>query len=155
MIIKTGMKTVYLASAYSYKSRFKLINKFVMWHRFRKVTKVVARLMEKDLIVFGPITHSHSVAVIGKLPPLDHSFWLSQDKFFVDACDETYVYTMDGWKESIGVKREIDWTFEQGKTLSLVDDDGEVYFKCEDRYGLGEYLSMQSNVRSWVNTSYR
>jgi hypothetical protein len=131
------MKTIYLATAYSYKSflskiptnppsKFDLIGRFMMWLRNKRVSKCAAFILKNGNNVFSPITHSHYIARTGKLPQLSHSFWLKLDKWYVDACDEVWVYNQKGWKESYGVKREIEWALEDNKSVYLVNKYGRV-----------------------------
>lgn len=133
------MKSIYLATAYSYNSNgkyfklitklvnhfpFNMINKLFLTLRYRKITKICAHIMAGNNIVFSPITHSHPVAMIGKLPALSHTFWLRQDKFWVDACDEVWVYKDLPYWTSYGVQREIEWALNARKPVRLVGKDG-------------------------------
>lgn len=93
--------------------------------RSRKITKVCAKIMSDGNIVFSPITHSHYIAVLGNLPALSHTFWLEQDKFWVDACDEIWVFDGLPWETSYGVKREIEWGLEQKKPVRFVNKQGK------------------------------
>ena len=120
------MRTIYLATAYSYRSRIPFVGRYMMWLRNRRVTKLAARIMEKGDNVFSPITHSHYIAVIGNLPALDHEFWLRLDKWYVDRCDLVYVFNQNGWQDSIGVQREIMWATKQRKSVYLVDGSGSI-----------------------------
>jgi len=134
------MRTIYLATAYSYTSKLPFVGKFMMWLRCRRVTKVAALLMARGENVFSPITHSHYVAVLGKLPKLSHTFWLRLDKWYVDRCDLIYVLNQDGWKDSVGVQREIRWGLEQDKMVYLVDRSGSVLHRLM-RYRNLDHLS--------------
>lgn len=120
------MRTIYLATAYSYTSKLPLVSKFMMWLRCRRVTKTTALIMTRGDNVFSPITHSHYVAVLGNLPALAHEFWLRLDKWYVDRCDLIYVLNQAGWEDSVGVQREIRWGLEQKKQVYLVDRSGSV-----------------------------
>lgn len=133
------MKSVYLATAYSIKSNTKL-GKFLIKHsskfplnliyrlilssRFRRVSRVAGKLMSKGYITFSPITHCHPIGVLGAdITTLDHSFWLKQDKYWVDVCDILMIYNRYPWEESYGVKREIEWATDQGKQVIVIDDN--------------------------------
>lgn len=120
------MRTIYLATAYSYKSRIPFLSKFVMWWRCRVVTLTAAKIMARGDNVFSPITHSHYIATLGKLPQLSHEFWLRLDKWYVDRCDLIYVLNQDGWRDSIGVQREIQWGVIQNKNIYLIDRSGSI-----------------------------
>lgn len=120
------MKTIYLATPYSFKSKIPLLGRLIMWCRCRTVTKVAAILMGEGHNVFSPITHSHHIARIGKLPQLDHEFWLRMDKWYVDRCDQVYVLNVVGWSKSVGVQREIEWAKEQNKSVYFINKKGLV-----------------------------
>jgi hypothetical protein len=117
------MKTIYLATAYGKSG---LWGKLVMWLRYYRVSKVAGYIIKAGHNVFSPITHSHTIAWICRLPHLDHELWLTLDKWYVDACDEVWVYNQKGWKESYGVKREIEWALEDNKSVYLVNKYGQV-----------------------------
>jgi nucleoside 2-deoxyribosyltransferase len=93
-------KKIYLACPYSHP------DPLVMQQRFVKVTQMAGKLMEQGFIVFSPISHSHPIASLGNLPR-DWAFWWEQDRAWLDACDELYILTLDGWRESVGIKDEI------------------------------------------------
>ena len=134
---------VYLATAYSHKGWLGIGGKFMMWLRNRRVTLVAAKVMTRGYNCFSPITHSHIIATVGKLPALDHEFWLALDAWYVDRCDQVWVYNQPGWRESTGVNREMDWAWEQGKPVLLVDKDATVI----DAFGSREHMElvMQDN----------
>jgi hypothetical protein len=85
--------------------------------------------MAQGHIVFSPITHSHPVATIGKLPHLAHSFWLRQDKFWVDACSEVWVYEGYPFLKSYGVLQELSWALKDKKPIYLCDKKGQPTYR--------------------------
>ena len=94
-----GLK-VYLASPYSHKSPG------VKQARFEAVNKVAARLMAEGYLVFSPISHTHPIALAGKLPG-DWKFWEAYDRTFIAWADELWVVKLNCWHLSRGVKAEI------------------------------------------------
>jgi hypothetical protein len=84
---------------------------------------VAANVLKKGYNVFSPITHSHIIAEKGNLEALDHEFWLALDRWYVDRCDQIWVYNQPGWMESTGVNREMDWAWKQEKPVILIDKD--------------------------------
>lgn len=94
-------KITYLACPYSDASPEKRAE------RFTKVTKAAAILQQLGYKVFSPITHSHLIDVIGG-PPTDAEYWNDIDMFFLERCSELMILCLKGWKESGGVKREIE-----------------------------------------------
>ena len=129
------MKTIYLACAYSIKTplakvptnppgKWDFIGRIVMAWRCRKVTKVAAKLMARGHNVFSPITHSHHIARVGKLPHLSHDFWLRMDKWYVSRVDEVVVFNGRGYKTSTGVRREVEWALSDNIPVYLCDSQG-------------------------------
>lgn len=92
---------VYLASPYSHE------DKNIVELRFHIVCKATARLMESNIHVFSPIAHSHPIA--NHLDNhLSHDFWLKQDFSMLERCSELWILTINGWRESYGIKKEIE-----------------------------------------------
>jgi Domain of unknown function (DUF1937) len=92
---------IYLASPYSAPTPGERHTRFV------KACKKAAALMEDGHVVFCPIAHSHSIEVEGMDEIHDGKFWLRQDFAILDCVDVLFVYMMDGWEESKGIKAEI------------------------------------------------
>jgi len=91
----------YLASPYSHP------DSAIREGRFRRVCEYAAKLMARGWFVFSPIAHTHPMAVYGELPP-GFDFWEAYDVAMIARCQELHVLTLDGWKESRGVTREIE-----------------------------------------------
>lgn len=66
-----------------------------------------AQLMRDGVVVYSPIAHSHYVAEIGGIDPLDWSIWQFQNQPLMDHAAALVVLTMEGWQESVGVTHEI------------------------------------------------
>ena len=109
-------KLIYLASPYSHEDMK------VCRERFERICFVAARLMEKGLSVYSPIAHTHPIAIHGGLDHLDHDFWMNIDEVMLDRCDELWVYTMDGWRDSRGVEMEVEYMTYAEKPVWYVDD---------------------------------
>lgn len=102
---------IYLASPYSVTDPIseplaaKLRKK-----RFEKVCKLAAELMLEGHTVFCPIAHSHPIEVLGMKNNMQKGdFWLAQDFKFLANCTDLYVYMMEGWDRSHGVRAEIEY----------------------------------------------
>jgi len=63
--------------------------------------------MQRGDVVFSPISHSHPIekesGVIG-----NHTFWAKQDDEFQMGADRVCVLKIDGWEDSLGVRRELE-----------------------------------------------
>lgn len=68
---------------------------------------VTAELIALGVPVFSPIVHSHPVAELGGLDPVDPDLWAKVDRPLVDAAGALIVYEAPGWRESSGVVAEI------------------------------------------------
>lgn len=106
---------IYLASPYSHP------DPAVREARYVAVTKQMARMVAQGLIVFGPITMSHPVEVIGRMPPAPTAWWLDFDKAFMDACAECQVLKLPGWENSTGVQFEIGYFSRQRKLVTFIE----------------------------------
>lgn len=102
------MKKIYLAAPYTHT-----IMGIREW-RVKEVNKKAAELMMRGNLVFSPLSHSHPISAYCSVDPCDHDFWLRQDLWVLDICDELNVLCLDGWKESKGIKKEIDYAQQRG-----------------------------------------
>ena len=116
-----GLSRAYLACPYSHPD-----------HEMREMRvtladKVAGELMLMGFQVFSPLTHSHRVAkhIADKVCACDHEFWLTQDKPFFEACDIMFILTLAGWRESKGIKTEMEWAnkYEMPIVLVHIDDN--------------------------------
>lgn len=96
------MKKLYLAAPYSHP------DKSVREQRVEAVNKKAAELMMQGDLVFSPLSHSHPISEYCNVDPCDNDFWLRQDLWVLEICDEFHVLCLDGWKESIGIMIEMD-----------------------------------------------
>jgi hypothetical protein len=82
---------------------------------FHAACQAAAELMRAGHIVYSPVSHSHPIAQHGL--PTDWSYWEWVDRRFLEVCDEVVVLTLDGWRESVGVRAEIRIANELGKDV--------------------------------------
>lgn len=115
------MKLIYLASPYLYRgTNKKLTSHLVERERYEAAVDATAHLMNKGLAVYSPIVATHPVAVKHKLP-LGSEFWLDFDELLLRKCDEIVVLMLDGWKDSPGVKREIEIMKQLNRGITYLD----------------------------------
>jgi hypothetical protein len=81
------------------------------------VCREAARLISLGLPIFSPIAHTHPIAMISGLDPLDHMIWLLADQPMMDAAFGLIVLKMDGWSRSYGLKHEIETFADVGKPI--------------------------------------
>lgn len=113
----TKEKLIYIASPYSHDDLS------VVSERFKKVALVSAKLVGQGKIVFSPIVYGHTLLEYEKMPS-DWKFWQTFCLTFLDRCDELYVLTIDGYKESIGVNEEIAHAKSLGIKITYIDESG-------------------------------
>lgn len=75
-------------------------------HRFECANRIAAILIAGGEQVFSPISHSHPIAKQGL--DGDWQTWREFDLRMIENCDEMVVLMLDGWRESKGVKAEIE-----------------------------------------------
>lgn len=112
-------RLVYLATPYSHP------DKSVKEQRYVEACKQAARLMEKGLLVFCPIAHSHPIETLGMPDIKSGDWWLRQDFAILQHCDELIVYRMDGWDKSYGVGKEIAYARDNMVPISFLDPEEE------------------------------
>jgi len=104
---------IYLASPYSHTDQA------IEIQRFDAVCQAAATLMMRGVNIFSPIAHSHAIARFGL--PTDWAYWQHYDRAFIAWCDELWVLTLPGWKQSVGVLAEVRIAEEAGKPVRLID----------------------------------
>lgn len=120
---------IYLASPYSHP------DPAVREFRFREACRAAARFMRVGSAVFSPIAHGHCICTYGL--PTDWRFWEPFDRFQLEHCDEVFVLTLDGWRESVGVQAEIRIAGECGKPVRYVAPEGVGHEKTPAEAGVG------------------
>jgi len=105
---------IYLAIPYSHP------DPAVREARFMMANKAAARLMERGEYVFSPISHTHSIALVGNLP-LGWEYWQGYDREMLEACGKLIVLTAEGWRDSTGVTGEIAIATEYGIPIEYMD----------------------------------
>lgn len=93
---------IYLASPYSDPKES------VRIHRWSMACEAAGRLLNLGYLVYSPIAHTHPIATHCDLPQ-GWDFWKRLDESFItEWADCLVVLKMDGWKESLGVRAEIE-----------------------------------------------
>lgn len=113
---------IYLASPYSHK------DPEIRKQRYEKVLQMTAKMILKwGLIVYSPIVHNHHIACIHleRTEDFAFDFWKKYDHKIISRCDELWVYELDGWKESYGVKAEMEFATSLSMKIRFVNDNTE------------------------------
>src|SRR4051812_40121800 len=74
---------------------------------FRMAAETCAKLIRAGVPVFSPIAHTHPIAKMGGIDPLDHGIWLPVDDPMMRAACGLLVYKAPGWRRSFGIAQEI------------------------------------------------
>ncbi len=99
---------------------------------FETVNRVAAHLIQTHRWnVFSPISMTHPMAVIGKLPG-DWSFWGQFDEEYIAFCDVLLIVALSGWEDSKGVRAELALARRLGKPVRLIDPDNYEITDLED-----------------------
>lgn len=108
------MTTIYLCAPYSHW------NPIVRWLRVRAVNRKAAELMDMGFTVFSPISHSHPISRYTQAHCCDPDFWVRQDLVFMPVCDEVWVLRLRGWRNSRGIRVEIEEAERLGKKVMYI-----------------------------------
>jgi hypothetical protein len=113
------MSLIYLASPYSHN------DPKIRQERYDKTLRVTAKLITRGYHIFSPIAYIHAIVehliTADCTIPTDYFEFKNGEKFDKDIirrCDEFWVFTLDGFKNSIGVIEE--WDFAQRLYLPIM-----------------------------------
>jgi hypothetical protein len=87
--------------------------------RFEAATKAAAELIRQGNIVYSPITMTHPIdmELAGRANTLGSDYWVAFDEAFMEMCSEIVILQLDGWQESSGIARELDYFRSAGKPI--------------------------------------
>ena len=88
---------------------------------FREVCRCAAVFVREGIPVYSPIAHTHPIAMEGRLDPLDHTIWLAFDAPMMAAAEGLIVCEMQGWQESEGLKKEIEFFESRDRPVTFFD----------------------------------
>ena len=77
-------------------------------------------LIRAGLIVYSPIVHCHPIFKAGFVGSGDHNTWAAFDLAMITASCGVIVCALDGWKDSSGIKHEIELCERLGKPLIMM-----------------------------------
>lgn len=105
---------IYLAQPYSHSD-----SKVREW-RYQMALYVAHLLFKTKQPVFSPIIHWHVVAATYDLPK-DADTWWQFNLSMLNRARKFYLLNIDGWKESRGVYRELDYAEKRGLPVFLCE----------------------------------
>lgn len=108
---------IYLAAPYTHKEIS------VRRSRFFATTKAAAALIDRGHIIMSPLIMTHPIDQIlykdgGQL---NSGYWIRFDEAFMSNCAELWILTLDGWKKSKGIRREIEFFEKRGRPVIYLD----------------------------------
>jgi hypothetical protein len=107
---------VYLASPYS-----KLAATVGLDEATRVVAMAAGSLMSEGCVVFSPIVHGHHVSEAYGLDKLDQEFWMGKCYPIASKAAVCVVLKFEGWRESEGVKAEVEFFKSLGVPVIYVE----------------------------------
>jgi len=75
-------------------------------YRFEMANKIAAKLMSEGRMIYSPISHCHPIAQYGL--PKDWEYWKKYDLLFLKMAKRLILVTLDGWRESKGIVKEME-----------------------------------------------
>ena len=121
------MRLIYLAGPYSHKS------KYIMKRRRAAFADVVAYYMAiaENICIFSPILHNAAVADQHDLPH-NFNFWAQRDFHMIKQSTAMWVLTLDGWKESYGLRQEVEYADSINREVLFVRKECESFILTDD-----------------------
>lgn len=106
---------IYLASPFSH------INPAVRQHRFEQARRFTIEGLREGLAVFSPIVYGMDME-----KEIGTAFepWQDLNDTLIRACDGVWCLCLDGWKDSRGVRHELELAHELGKPISFYSSWG-------------------------------
>lgn len=109
---------IYLASPYSHE------DKSIEEYRFAAVCRAAGAMLLAGHNIYSPIAMSHPIAVRVEELAGEWEDWARVDTDMVGLCEEFWILALPGWDTSRGIKAEVTLARSLGKTIRLVDTDG-------------------------------
>ena len=106
---------IYIASPYTDESSG------LMHERYRAVSIFCVAAIMKGHFVFSPIVHWHPIAVEHNLPK-DADWWRMLNENYLRNSTQLWVLKLVGWKESVGVSREIQFARDIGIPITYIKE---------------------------------
>jgi len=107
---------LYLASPYTSP------HGHIMQGRYIAACHAAATIALEGKCVYSPIVHWHMVAVMHSLPR-DFAFWDKQSFAMIDISAGVIVLQLEGWEQSIGVMKEIEYAQARGLPVTYMAEE--------------------------------
>lgn len=108
---------IYVGSPYSHRDLD------VVKYRIDRFTKFMASLIESGKHPVSPLMN-HLLSGYTEINfPLTWEYWQEYSYKMLSACDELYILTLPGWKESTGVQAEIKLAEKLKLDIHYIEDE--------------------------------
>ena len=104
---------IYLASPYTH------VDMLVRCQRAMQAAHTAARLVEKGYFVYSPVLHGHEIDKWASDIP--YQYWIDLGFKMLSRCDLMYVLMIPGWRQSGGIKKEIEFAESNDIPISYYD----------------------------------
>lgn len=78
------------------------------------------------------MTHPIDLLLAKKEQTLGSDYWVKFDEAFMKMCSAIVVLRIDGWRESKGVKREIEYFRKNGKKVEYLEPESVGIFSQQE-----------------------
>lgn len=82
------------------------VAKLIRAKRYAEVCLAAGELVSAGVAVFSPIAHSHGICLQSRIAT-DWRAWAELDRVLIERSDVLIVLQIDGWRESAGVRAEV------------------------------------------------
>ena len=106
---------LYLCCPYSHSSPT------IREHRYHTSCIAAAKLLQAGIVVFNPLANSIPAEEFGKIN-LRHDQWMAIDLPILCRSDEILVLSLDGWEQSLGVRKEMFQAMALRKHITLISE---------------------------------
>jgi hypothetical protein len=107
-------KYIFISAPYSHP------DKDVILSRVDTLVHVVGKYMEQQLVPMCPIIHSHPILEKFDLTS-DWSYWEKSCTLFLHGARRMDIIMLDGWKDSTGIKGEIEIAKSMNIPVNFID----------------------------------
>jgi hypothetical protein len=105
---------------------------------YKKVCHVCCEIVcNRPWAVFSPIAHWHPIVTKYKLPT-DAEYWWNINKEYLRKADVLLIVQLDGWDQSEGIKKEIEFATELRKPIR--------YFSCDSENWKMDLVEMEREI---------
>lgn len=105
----------YLCGPYSH------VDRNVMEKREHEHCYWAGKLLSEGHLIYSPIAETAAIARAYKHLGTAWSYWRDKDLRQLDAHDHMFIITLEGWKDSLGVRGEIKYCIKHNIPISLVE----------------------------------